>query len=118
MPRIPTSGLNTAVVAAGITPGTTYYLSAHSADPGATGASELSGGGYARQSIVFGTATAGVIASNAAITIPNAGSTAVTHFGVWSASTGGTYLGGFLLASSVTAASIVVPSGAVTLTAS
>lgn len=117
MPRIPTSGLNSAVAAAGITPGTTYYLSAHSADPNTSGASELSGGGYARQAIVFGTATAGVIASNAAITIPNSGSTAVTHFGVWSASTGGTYLGGFPLASSVTAASIQVPSGAVTLTA-
>ena len=26
MPRIPTSGLNSAVVAAGMTPGTTYYL--------------------------------------------------------------------------------------------
>ena len=47
MPRIPTSGLNSAVAAAGMTPGTTYYLSAHSADPGTTGASELSGGGYA-----------------------------------------------------------------------
>ncbi|HNW62739.1 MAG TPA: hypothetical protein PKJ32_07040 [Piscinibacter sp.] len=118
MPRIPTSGLNSAVVAAGMTPGTTYYLSAHSADPGTTGASELSGGGYARQAIVFGTATGGAIANNAAISIPNAGTTAVTHFGVWSASTGGTYLGGFPLASSVTAASISVAAGAVTLTAS
>ena len=37
MPRIPTAGLNTAVAAAGMTPGTTYYLSAHSADPGTSG---------------------------------------------------------------------------------
>ena len=51
MPRIPTSGLNTAVAAAGMTPGTTYYLSAHSADPGTTGASEL-----ARCTIVGNTA--------------------------------------------------------------
>ncbi len=118
MPRIPTSGLNSAVVAAGMTPGTTYYLSAHSADPGTTGASELSGGGYARQAIVFGSASGGVIANNAAITIPNAGSTAVTYFGVWSASSAGTYLGGFVLASPVTAASISVAAGAFTLTAS
>ena len=104
MPRIPTSGLNTAVAAAGMTPGTTYYLSAHSADPGTTG--------------VFGSASGGVIANNAAITIPNAGSTAVSYFGVWSASTAGTYLGGFVLASPVTAASISVAAGALTLTAS
>ena len=58
MPRIPTAGLNAAVAAA-IVPGTTYYLSAHSADPGTTGASELSGGGYARQAIVFGSASGG-----------------------------------------------------------
>lgn len=118
MPRIPTSGLNTAVAAAGMTPGTTYYLSAHSADPGTTGASELSGGGYARQAIVFGTASGSVIANNAAISIPTSGATAVNHFGVWSASTAGTYLGGFVLASPVTAASISVAVGAVTLTAS
>lgn len=117
MPRIPTSGLNTAVAAAGMTPGTTYYLSAHSADPGTTGASELSGGGYARQAIVFGSASGGVIANNAAISIPNSGLTAVNHFGVWSASTAGTYLGGFVLASPVTAASISAAAGAVTLTA-
>ena len=117
MPRIPTAGLNAAVAAA-IVPGTTYYLSAHSADPGTTGASELSGGGYARQAIVFGSPSGGAIANNAAIAIPNAGSTAVNHLGVWSASTAGTYLGGLVLASPVTAASISVAVGAAAFTAS
>ena len=56
MARIPTAGLNAAIAAA-IVPGTTYYLSLHSADPGTTGASEFSGGTYARQAIVFGSAT-------------------------------------------------------------
>ena len=117
MPRIPTAGLNAAVAAA-IVPGTTYYLSAHSADPGTTGASELSGGGYARQTIVFGSASGGVVSNNAAIAIPTSGATAVSHFGVWSASTAGTYLGGLLLASPVTAASISVAVGAAAFTAS
>lgn len=117
MARIPTAGLNAAIEAA-IVPATTYYLSLHSADPGTTGASELSGGGYARQAIVFGAATGGAVASNAAITVPNAGTVPVTHVGIWSASTAGTYMGGAALASSVTAASISFASGAVTFTAS
>lgn len=117
MARIATSQLNAAVAAA-LVPGTTYYLSLHSADPGTTGASEFSGGGYVRQAIVFGSASGGVIANNASISVPNAGTTAATHFGIWTASTSGTYYVGGALASSTTAASITFASGAVTLTAS
>jgi len=117
MARIATSQLNAAIAAA-LVPGTTYYLSLHSADPGTTGASEFSGGTYARQAIVFGSASSGAIASNAAIAVPNAGSTAATHIGIWTASTAGTYYAGAALASSVTAASITFASGAITFTAS
>ena len=116
MPRIPTAPL-TAAVAAALVPGTTYYLSLHSADSGTTGASEFSGGGYARQAIAFGTASGGAVASNAAQSVPNAGSTAATHIGIWTASTAGTYMAGAALASSVTAATVTFASGAVTFTA-
>lgn len=117
MPRIPAAGLEAAVSAV-LVPGTTYYLSLHSADPGTTGASELTGGGYARQAIVFAAgAVDGSIASNASQTVPNAGTTAATYLGIWSAATAGTYVGGAPLASSVTAASIVFATGAVTFTA-
>lgn len=116
MPRFPVAGENAAIAAA-LVPATTYYLSLHSADPGTTGASEFSGGGYARQAIVFGTASGGTIASNASQTVPNAGTTAATYIGIWSASTAGTYMAGAAMGSSVTAASIVFATGAVTFSA-
>lgn len=50
--------------------------------------------------------------------IPTSGATAVNHLGVWSASTAGTYLGGLVLASPVTAVSISVAVGAAAFTAS
>jgi len=117
MARIPTAPLNAAIAAA-LVPATTYYLSLHSADPGTTGASELSGGGYTRQAIVFGAASGGAVASNAVITVPNAGSVAATYIGVWTAVSAGTYMAGAAMGSSVTAASIQFASGAVTFTAS
>jgi hypothetical protein len=117
MSRVPNAGLNAALDAV-LTTSTTYYLSLHSADPSTTGANEFSGGGYARQAIVFGTAAAaGSKASTTAQTVPNAGTVPATHTGVWSASTAGTYVCGQAMTSSVTAASISFPIGAVTETA-
>lgn len=116
MARFPAATLNSAIAAA-LVPGTTYYLSLHSADPVTTGASELSGGTYARQAIVFGAASGGQIANNAAITSPNAGTVSVTYVGIWSTLTVGTYLGGLPMGSPVTAAAIAFASGAVTVTA-
>jgi hypothetical protein len=87
------NGLNAAVngIAAAGT-----YISAHTADPGSTGTSEVAGGSYARQQTTWGTAAAGErVGSQVAIPIP-AGTT-VTHWGVWSAVSGGTFLGGFQL---------------------
>lgn len=116
MAEFPAATLNAAVAAA-LVPATTYYLSLHSGDPSTTGANELSGGTYARQAVVFGAASGGVIANNAAIASPNAGSTAVTFVGVWSAVTSGTYKCGLAMGSSVTAASIAFAIGAITVTA-
>ena len=116
MARFPTATLDAAVAGA-LVPGTTYYLSLHSADPVTTGANELSGGGYARQAIVFSAASGGSESNTAAITVPNAGTVPVTHVGLWSAASGGTYRGGLQMGSPVTAASISFAIGAVVPTA-
>jgi hypothetical protein len=86
------------MVEGGLVPGTTYYVSLHTADPGTTGASEVTGGSYARQAIVF-TATGGggnTIISNGAqnFTGMPAEASGVPYLGIYSASSGGTYLGG------------------------
>ena len=76
----------------------TAYVSLHTADPVDTGASEVSGGAYARQGpTTF--ANAGnnpTVASNSAIiTFPAATAAwgTITHFGVWDAATAGNYRG-------------------------
>jgi hypothetical protein len=111
MARLPAAGENAAGQAV-LAAGTTYYLSLHSADPGTTGASEFSGGGYIRQAYVPSTWTAGATSNNAAIAVPNAGSVQALFIGVWTTSTVGTYLVGAALASGVTAASITFAIGA------
>ena len=86
---------NTAIAAVFV-PSTTYYLSLHSATPGQTGTSEISGGSYARQGITFGSASGGSEASTNSQTFTNlpAESGGIGYFGLWSASTAGTYIGG------------------------
>ena len=91
-----TAALNAS--AAGIT-AAGRFVSAHSADPGATGTSEIAGA--TRQGTTWGTATNGTVAgSQVAVPIP-AGSS-VTHWGIWSAVTGGTFLGGWALGATET----------------
>lgn len=85
-----------AMVEAGLVPGTTYYMSLHSATPGTTGASEVSGGSYARQAIIFGSASGGILASTDAQSFTSlpALSGGVPYLGIWTASSGGTFMGG------------------------
>ena len=89
-----TAGLNAAVdgiAAAGA------RISFHTADPGATGTSEVSGGGYSRPLTTWAAASGGArVGSQVTASIP--ASTTVTYWGVWSAASGGTFLGGFALA--------------------
>ena len=99
-------------------PPANFYLSLHTADPGATGASEVGTGvGYARQIAAFiapadevvmvngndivtsgGTSlTLKRISNSAIITFGPAsggGFGEVTHLGIWTASTGGTFVEG------------------------
>jgi len=95
------------------------FVALHTASPGTTGTSENAAtGGYARQSCSWNAASSGSKTNSSALTFSTAGSTPITHLGGWSASTAGTYGIGMPLASSVTAASITVAAGAITLSAS
>ena len=78
------------------------FLSLHTANPGTTGASEATGGApaYARKSTVV-TATAGTGTSTQVTFDIPAGN--YTHFGTWSAVTGGTFYGGNPLSATVAA---------------
>jgi hypothetical protein len=82
--------------------GVSSYISLHSADPGTTGASEISGGSYARVSVTWGSASAGSMANTNTLTINVPSSTTVAYFGLWSASSSGTYQCGGALSSSQT----------------
>lgn len=73
--------------------GAVAFVSAHTGDPGTTGANEVSGGAYARKSIAWGAASAGQINASAIVDIDIPASTTVTYVGLWSAATGGTFYG-------------------------
>ena len=73
---------------------TSWYLALYTAAPSDTGGgTEVSGGGYARQSVVF-TVTGNTASNNAAIEFPTATASygTVTHIGVFDASTAGNLL--------------------------
>lgn len=93
----------------------------HTASPSTTGANEnANSGSYARQSCSWNAASSGSKTNSSSLTFSTAGSTAVTHFGGWSSTTygGGTYGIGGALSASVTAASITVAAGALSISAS
>lgn len=80
------------------------YASLHTADPGETGASEVTGGSYARQDVSasFAAPSAGSVTTDAAINFTDMPATTVTHVGVWDAVTAGNFLWGATLAASKT----------------
>jgi hypothetical protein len=82
--------------------GVAVYVSLHTADPGTTGTSEVSGGSpaYTREAVTWNTASGGNLDNNANPVFDVPGSTTVTHFGLWSAVTGGTFYGGAALSAS------------------
>jgi hypothetical protein len=77
------------------------YISMHTANPGATGASEVVGGSYARIQTTFGASANGQkTGSQVTLSIPTG--TTITHWGMWTASGGGSFIcGGALSASAV-----------------
>lgn len=96
------------------------FVSLHTGDPSTTGANENANvGSYARQACTWNVASAGSKTNSSALTFATAGSVAVSYFGTWNNATygAGTYSIGGALASSVTAASITVAAGGITLSA-
>lgn len=75
------------------------FISLHTADPGDTGASEVTGGTYTREATDWpAPAASSVTGSSVTLEVP-AGVT-ITHWGVWSLATGGDFIyGGQLPAS-------------------
>jgi hypothetical protein len=70
------------------------FLSLHSADPGTTGASEVTGGSpaYARKALTWSAGAADGVNTATSVVFDLPSGVAVTHVGVWSAVTGGTFL--------------------------
>jgi hypothetical protein len=93
-----------AIFNAGSVSGKTPYLSLHTADPGYTGASELTGGSYARVNggPKFKAAASRALDNDVEIQFTGLPACTVTHFGVWDAATNGNFLWGGQLGSSRT----------------
>lgn len=72
----------------------TNWMSLHSAEPGETGANELSGGGYARQSTAFDASVGGLADNTAAEAITNiqGAPNEVGYIGLFDAATVGNFL--------------------------
>lgn len=75
--------------------GVAGFLSLHTAAPGSSGSSEVTGGSYIRQSITWAAWSAAAVASSNGQTFSGMPSEAGNLFiGLWSASTSGTYYWG------------------------
>jgi hypothetical protein len=92
------------------------YVQLHTASPSTTGANEMSS--VTRQACTWNAASGGSKTNSSALTFTTPGTTAATHFGTFSAVTAGTYGIGGALTASVTAATITIAAGALTLSAS
>lgn len=73
------------------------YVSLHTADPGDTGANEVTGGGYTRKAVVFDVPSGKTMTNSVAVEFENLPTCTVTHAGLWDAETGGNFLWGDVL---------------------
>lgn len=71
------------------------FASLHTADPGTTGTSEVTGGSpaYARKAITWNAAASGALDNNANPVFDVPAGTTVSFAGFWSAATNGTFYG-------------------------
>jgi hypothetical protein len=85
------------------------WLSLHISDPTVLGltASELAGGGYARQPLAWSPPSNKATANTNALQFPDLLATSITDLGVWDASSGGNFLASIHLAVPIP----VLPSG-------
>jgi hypothetical protein len=74
--------------------GSATFVSLHTADPGASGTSEVTGGSpaYARKAITWGTPSSSAV-TNSAQVVFDVPATTIRFLGYWSAATGGTFYG-------------------------
>lgn len=80
------------------------YASLHTADPGTSGTSEVTGGSpaYARKAISWSAAATGSKTNSGSLTFDIPSSTTVAYIGYWSASSAGTFYGSRALSASET----------------
>jgi hypothetical protein len=92
-------------VCRGVTPAaltTPVKLSLHTADPGTTGASEATGGSYARQSAGYSAASGGACALAGTVSFTGMPAGTYTHLGLWDSAGTPVFLQGAAFASSAT----------------
>jgi hypothetical protein len=79
------------------------YISLHSASPGSTGANEATGGSpaYGRKQTTWAAGSSDGSITGSQVTFDAAAGT-YSHYGIWSAATGGTFVDGGALSTSVT----------------
>jgi hypothetical protein len=81
---------------------TPVKMSLHTADPGATGASEATGGSYARQTAGYNTASGGACALAATLNFTGLAAATYTHIGLWDSTATPKFLQGAALSASQT----------------
>jgi hypothetical protein len=99
--------------------GVVSHVSLHTADPGSSGTSEVSGGSYAREAVSWASAASASVSSSAQVQFDVPGSTTITHLGYWSALSGGTFYGSRALDTSqtyATAGTYTIATGNITET--
>lgn len=86
------------------------YFSLHTADPGSSGTSEITGGSpaYARKLASWNAAASGALTSSATVNFDVPAST-VAYLGLWDSLTGGAYGGKVLLVSATYGSQAVHP---------
>lgn len=92
----------------------------HTATTLTTGASEnANAGSYARQAVSWNTPSSGAMTNSSSLSFSTLGTIAVAYMGFWSSATyaAGNFAIGAALGASVTAATITVASGAISLSA-
>jgi hypothetical protein len=89
------------------------HVSLHTADPGATGTSEVSGSPYTRELAGWAAASGGTASNSGSIVFDVPSATTIAFIGYWSASTAGTFYGSRALDTSQTFAT----AGTYTITA-
>lgn len=74
--------------------GLAVFVSLHTADPATTGANEVVGGAYTRESVTWNASAGGNLDSSNQPVFDVPGGTTITHVGFWSAASGGVWYGG------------------------